>query len=322
MGLALPDHWVWDFWLADDGELFHMFYLHAPKSLGHPDLRHRNARIGHATSRDLRSWTSHGLAFPAGEPDSFDGTATWTGSVVRGRDGLWRLYYTGSRFLVADSNANVETIGMLTSPDLFTWTKQPGPISVADPRWYETLGTSAWPEEAWRDPWVFADTDGTTWHMLITARANSGEVMRRGVVGHATSTDMEHWKAQPPLSDTGSDFAHLEVLQVAEIGGQHYAIFSCDTPRLAGKRAGQMGGIWWMKADSPTGPFDVDGARLLAPQQLYAGRLVQDRSGRWSLMAFDNRTVEGDFAGAISDPIPLVVDPASGDLALEPKRAA
>ena len=32
--LALPDSWVWDFWTADDGELFHLFYLHAPKSLG------------------------------------------------------------------------------------------------------------------------------------------------------------------------------------------------------------------------------------------------------------------------------------------------
>ncbi len=70
------------------------------------------------------------------------------------------MYYTGSRFLSPDSNANIETVGMLTSPDLFAWTKRPGPIVKADPRWYETLGTSSWPEEAWRDPWVFADADG------------------------------------------------------------------------------------------------------------------------------------------------------------------
>ncbi len=30
--LALPDSWVWDFWFADDGELYHLFFLHAPKA--------------------------------------------------------------------------------------------------------------------------------------------------------------------------------------------------------------------------------------------------------------------------------------------------
>jgi beta-fructofuranosidase len=321
LGFSLPDHWVWDFWTADDGKLFHLFYLHAPKSLGHPDLRHRNARIGHATSSDLVTWTNHGQAFDAGDPGTFDGTATWTGSVVRGNDGLWRMYYTGSRFLSPDSSANVETIGMLTSPDLFTWTKLAGPVSTADPHWYETLGSSSWPEEAWRDPWVFADGDGKTWHMLITARAAEGEVMHRGVVAHATSPDMEHWTAQPPLSAGGYDFAHLEVLQVVKIGTQHYAIFSCDTPRLAGRLEGEMGGVWWMRAGGPTGRFDIAGAKLLAPQHLYAGRLVEDRSGRWHLMAFDNRVVNGDFIGSIVDPLPLEIDKVTGDLSLARKIA-
>ena len=322
MGFSLPDHWVWDFWTADDGNLFHLFYLHAPKSLGHPDLRHRNARIGHATSSDLRTWTNHGQAFAAGRPGEFDGSATWTGSVVRGADGVWRMYYTGSRFLSPESNANIETVGLLTSTDLFAWIKQPGPVSEADAAYYETLGTSSWPEEAWRDPWVFRDEDGDTWHMLVTARDKLGEEMHRGVVGHATSTDMTHWTVQPPLSPAGYDYAHLEVLQVTEIDGQHYAIFSCDTARLAGSLAGSVGGVWWMRANSPTGPFDIGGARLLVPQDLYAGRLVRDRAGQWHLMAFDNRTVDGDFAGTIPDPMPLTVDPTTGDLSVTPGGAA
>jgi beta-fructofuranosidase len=319
---SLPDHWVWDFWIADDGGTYHMFFLHAAKALGNPDLRHRNARIGHATSSDLKNWTYHGKAFHTGEAGAFDETATWTGSVLRGSDGLWRMYYTGSRFLAPDSNANIETVGMLTSPDLFTWTKQPGPITAADPRWYETLNSSSWPEEAWRDPWVFPDADGKTWHMLITARANSGDVMQRGVVGHATSMDMHHWQVQPPLSAPVYNFAHLEVLQAVTIGGQTYVIFSCDTPRLSGQLAGQMGGIWWMRAEGPTGPFNIEGAKLLAAQDLYAGRLVQDRAGQWNLMAFDNRIVDGDFTGSIVDPVPLVIDALSGDLSLLPRKAA
>ena len=63
MAFQLDAYWVWDFWLADDGEQYHMFFLHAPRALGDPDLRHRSARIGHATSTDLRTWTSHGQIF-------------------------------------------------------------------------------------------------------------------------------------------------------------------------------------------------------------------------------------------------------------------
>jgi beta-fructofuranosidase len=301
---ARPEHWLWDFWLADDGKLFHIFYLHAPKSLGDPDLRHRNARIGHATSPDLIDWTDHGQIFEPGPAGSFDDTANWTGSVVRGADGRWYLYYTGSHWLSRDNNHNIETIGLAVSDDLFTWTKQPGPICRADVRWYETYGTSSWTEEAWRDPWVFPDTESKVWHMLITARANHGEDMHRGVVGHAVSRDMIDWVVQPPLSEPGVDFAHLEVFETFTIGNQNYVLFSCDTARLAGKLAGTMGGIWYMPVDSLTGPMDPARARLLATQRLYAGRVVTRRDGQWALMGFNNGP---PFTGTISDPIPLVV---------------
>jgi beta-fructofuranosidase len=168
----LEDYWVWDFWVADDGDRFHLFYLHAPRSLGDPELRHRNARIGHATSFDLTDWQNHGEVLAPGAPGSFDETATWTGSVVQGPDGLWRMFYTGSSFMAPDSARNVETIGVAVSEDLFSWRKLPGPICRADSRWYETLGTSSWPEEAWRDPWVFRDASSDNWHMLVTARSN------------------------------------------------------------------------------------------------------------------------------------------------------
>lgn len=304
MSFSRPEHWLWDFWLADDGATYHLFYLHAPKALGNPDLRHRNARIGHASSADLVNWVDHGQIFDAGPAGAFDDTANWTGSVVRGADGRWYLYYTGSHWLSPDNSDNIESIGMAVSDDLFAWTKLPGPVCRADPRWYETYGTSSWTEEAWRDPWVFPDADGKVWHMLVTARANQGEDMQRGVVGHAVSRDMLEWVVQPPLSEPGVDFAHLEVFQTFEIAGKKYVLFSCDTARLAGELAGTMGGIWYMPVESFTGPMDPSRARLLATQRLYAGRVVQQRDGTWALMGFDNGP---PFLGTISGPVPLIV---------------
>jgi beta-fructofuranosidase len=306
MSFNLADHWVWDFWLADDGTQFHLFYLHAPKSLRHPDLRHRNARIGHATSSDLRNWTNHGQVFDAGAPESFDGSATWTGSVIRDPSGLWRMFYTGSRFLAADSSANIETVGLATSPDLFTWTKQPGPICVADPALYETLGTSSWPEEAWRDPWVF-EANGL-WHMLITARGKDGAEPDRGVMGYATSPELDTWTVQPALSSSGSGFAHLEVFQVIEIDGQNHIIFCCDAAKLCGARAGEIGGVWTMPVGPMPGNVDFTKARRVVDEALYAGRVVKDRDGRAYLMAFNNVTTDGAFMGGVSDPMPLIVD--------------
>lgn len=315
MAFNRPDYWVWDFWFADDGERFHLFYLHAPKSLGHPDLRHRNARIGHATSTDLLNWADHGQVFDAGAPGTFDGSATWTGSIVRDDAGLWRMFYTGSLFLSPDTFANMETIGHATSSDLFTWTKQPGPVCVADPEIYEVLGGSSWPEEAWRDPWVFRNPGDRLWHMLITARGQDGTEPDRGLMGYATSPDLESWTVQKPLSATGTGFAHLEVFQVIEIEGRNHIVFCCDTAKLCGTRAGQSGGVWTMPVGDMPGHVDFSQARLLVGEQLYAGRIVKDRQRQAFLMAFNNVTTDGQFMGGISDPLPVIVD-ADGYLSL------
>ena len=54
---AYRDRWVWDLWIARTSSEYHMFFLQAPRALGDPDLRHRNASIGHASSVDLATWT-------------------------------------------------------------------------------------------------------------------------------------------------------------------------------------------------------------------------------------------------------------------------
>ncbi len=56
MTFTIDGQFVWDFWTAYDEAhgMHHLFHLYAPTSLGDPELRHRNARIGHAVSADLR----------------------------------------------------------------------------------------------------------------------------------------------------------------------------------------------------------------------------------------------------------------------------
>jgi beta-fructofuranosidase len=98
MTIALDKKWIWDSWYVQDAGLWHGFFLQADKTLIDPDLRHLNVTQGHATSTDLVNWTHLGTTFgPQRDGAAWDDSTTWTGSVVRGDDNLWHLFYTGTR---------------------------------------------------------------------------------------------------------------------------------------------------------------------------------------------------------------------------------
>ncbi|HWU46292.1 MAG TPA: glycosyl hydrolase family 32 [Humibacter sp.] len=301
--LRLAASWVWDFWVADDGDRFHLFFLKASRALLDPDRRHWRATIGHATSTDLRTWTEHADAVIPDDSPAFDDLATWTGSVVRDDNGTWRMFYTA----VSRSEGGLnQRISSVVSDDLFRWSREPDrQVLEPDARWYETAETRKWPDQAWRDPWVFRADD--LWHMLITARANHGDPDNRGVVGHATSTDLTRWSVQPPLSEPGAGFGHLEVVQTVIVDGKPVGMFSCLASELAHERTAQdpVGGVWAFPTDALTGPFKTADAYRITDERLYVGRLVQDRLGQWQILAFHNDDENGGWVGEISDPQPV-----------------
>jgi beta-fructofuranosidase len=301
--LRLQDRWVWDLWLAERDDEYHLFYLQAPKALGDEKLRHAHATIGHAVSRDLISWSVLPDALGPGSAGAWDDLATWTGSVIADR-GTWYMLYTGvSR---AESGL-VQRVGLATSPDLLTWTKHPAnPVISADPRWYELLDHAAWREQAWRDPWVLRDESGDGFHALITARAARGPADGRGVIGHAWSADLISWDVRPPLTDAG-DFGHLEVPQVERIGDGFTLVFSIaadDVSERRHRRQPSPTGTYVCVGESLLGPFDMAGAHPVGAPYLYSGRLVCRRDGSWALLGAVNRDASGAFVGEIANPIP------------------
>lgn len=301
----LPGSWVWDYWFADDGEKYHLFFLYASRALHDPDARHYRASVGHAVSDDLITWTQVADALVRSDARAFDDLATWTGSTVQAPDGTWYLFYTGST--LADDGKNIQRIGYATSSDLVTWTKAGDPVLEAAAPWYETLASGDWHDEAFRDPWVFADPGGDGWHMLVTARAPEGPVRGRGVVGHAWSPDLRSWELRPPLSMPSVDgFGQVEVTQTAIVDGRPVLLFSCLAEHAMPSRREDRGGTWAVNASSLTGPFDIDAAYPLTDESLYVGRLLQRRDdGAWFLFAFRNVDENGSFVGGVTDPMPV-----------------
>ncbi len=287
--LHVPDAWIWDSWIADDGERYHLFFLKAPSALGDPDLRHTAARIGHASSLDLVEWEVHADAL-APYTRGFDDLALWTGSVARGDDGVWRLYYTALN--TEGRDVRDQRIGFAESDDLFTWRRAADqPLVTPDPRWY---GTS----ETWRDPFVF-HADGA-WHMLITARARDAPRRRDGVLAHARSDDMVHWELLPPLTEP-AQFGQLEVSQVRHVDGRWVLLFTCHPDEQAEPLPYCT---WFVAGDSPLGPFDIAQAQpFTAEPKVFAAPLVQRRDGSWVLLGFRE---PHDFR--IVDPIPFTPD--------------
>ncbi len=307
--LQLADHWVWDSWVADDGERYHLFFLKAPRALGDPSTRHLSAAIGHATSTGLVEWTELPDALSP-VASGWDDRSLWTGSVVAGDDGVWRLYYTA---LNSGPHAHLDQrIGLAESADLVTWRRVgDAPVVAPDPRWYRTLGGDWGPSETWRDPFVFRDPGGDGWHMLITARITrtaGAATHDDGVLAHARSADGRCWELGPPLSEPGTGFGQLEVSQVRVVDGQPLLVFTCHPAEQteARRRTCGLHSTWSVAADSVLGPWDVAAAEPFRDEPLlFAAPLVQARDGGWVLLGFRNLEPDGVPALHIVDPIPV-----------------
>jgi beta-fructofuranosidase len=316
--LRIDDHYLWDSWIADDGELYHLFVLQAPRSLGTPAKRHLNATVGHATSRDLVHWDWLGTCFGPAET-GFDDLAIWTGCVIREAD-HWRMLYTA----VNTEGLHVfdQRIGSAVSDDLHHWRRvSDTPLIAPDPRWYKTLALVPPPfetdiplegkSETWRDPLAFQDPDGDGWHVLISARSAHADHHDDGVVAHASGPDLDHLVLGPPLCEPGAGFGQLEVLQDKVINGRHVLAFTCHPQEMTPERIAQSGNYctWSVPSPGPLGPWDISKARPFeAEPDLFASPLVQQRDGSWAFVGFVNLEPKGIDSFEIIDPIPVTVD--------------
>ena len=245
-------------------------------------------------------------AIAISDPPAFDSWTTWTGSVTKGDDGLWWMFYTGTS---REDGGDVQKVGAAKSKDLLSWNKVSSEALVAaDPKQYEMLDYDKWHDQAWRDPWVFKHEDGK-WHMFITARVNddSLDTRDRGTLGHAVSSDMISWEVQAPLITGPSGFGQLEVFQIEEIDGKAVLIWCCGTDELsaASKAKFGEGGMFSVVGESTLGPFDMSTVTRFPHPSLYAARALK-HADKWYMLGFINE-VDGEFVGEICDPIPIKV---------------
>ncbi|HEY8594912.1 MAG TPA: hypothetical protein VIL84_06685 [Devosiaceae bacterium] len=312
MTLALKDQWIWDFWLARDGEDWHVYFLKADKSLGDPELRHFNVSQGHAKSRDLKTWTHLGTSFAPSKGPAWDDYTTWTGSVIQGPDGVWHLFYTGTNRAEAGMK---QRIGHATSTDMHNFERVGDGLclDISGPD-YEEYAPGHWHDRAMRDPYVIKDPDGPGYLMYFTARQpGMAEPNAGGTIGFATSPDLYEWTLQPPVY-RGGMFGQMEVPEVIEIDGRWYCLF-CTSGSHWSKAYAQgypgtpVTGTHYLIADNPRGPWTVapgpflDGAE---PCSRYSGKVVKTDAGL-KFLGFVHNPGGVPFVGEVADPVDVIV---------------
>ena len=315
MVLSLQDKWIWDFWLARDGEDWHIYFLQADKTLPDPEMRHRNVTQGHAVSRDLVNWTHLGTCLKPAEGPAWDDWTTWTGSVVQGPDGNWHLFYTGTSHAGEGMH---QRIGHATSRDMHSWQRVGNGLILdlegPNAKYYEEYTPGHWHDRAMRDPWVIRNPEGEGWIMYFTARVpGRAEPNAGGAIGFATSPDLMHWTLQKPVYDTG-DFGQLEVPQVFRQGKHWYMTFCTAAEHWSEAYCRKnpqlpVTGNHYLMADHHLGPWRTPDAPFLdgrSPCKRYAGKIVE-RDGGLFLLGFLYYDEDGRFIGEVSDPVPLRV---------------
>jgi beta-fructofuranosidase len=310
MVIRLHDKWVWDFWFAQEGPDYHIFYLQALRSLREESRRHWNVSVGHAVSQDLSHWEIlPDVLKPSHKTGTWDNYTTWTGSIIK-HEGLWHMLYTGTN---REENGKIQRIGLAVSPDLMTWARySEQAVIIANAQWYETDENYDWHEVTWRDPWVFKI--GETFHAFITARYNVGPRSARGVIGHAISSDLVSWEVKPPITKPGG-FGFMEVPQLVEIHGLWYLFFSVTKEMIAldhleNSAIKKHTGTHYLVADHPLGPFRYLTHDFLVGDEmgsLYAGKVIRGTQDEWVFLAFEHFSAGKMFVGKITDPFPLSV---------------
>jgi beta-fructofuranosidase len=148
--------------------------------------------------------------------------------------------------------------------------------------------------------------------LYVTARAGDGAARERGVIGHCTSRNLDHWVVEPPLTSPGAGFGQMEVPQVELVDGTPTLIFSCGWAELSDARRERdgAGGVFSVTGPSLLGPFHIASARRFPDDSIYAGRLVR-HDGRWHVLGF-RYLDDGEFVGELCDPIAVTSEPGLG----------
>lgn len=285
------------------GGRYHLFYLRNYRDV---DSHGPGSPWHHVSTVDGVTFEDHGEALSkGGEEDQDPGVAT--GSVFTDDTGLHHIFYTGINPLFVNEEQYSQVILHATSPDLETWTKDPGFCLKPDETRYE--------RHDWRDPFVYRHPETDEVMMLVAARTRSGELSGRGCTAVLTSKDLRTWTHVGDYAP-GRYHGH-ECPDFFQMGDWYYLVFSEYTTHTATR---------YVMSRSPDGPWRAPADNQFDNRAFYAAKSAAPADGGPRLLfgwnpskLADRDDGEWQWGGCLT--VHEIVQRDDGTLAVQPPQA-
>ena len=253
LGDCMPFYW--------DGE-HHVFYLKA--SLQNKGVE--NLIWAHIKSNDLLNWEVLPDVLPIGQKNDPDEDGCWSGSVIHNK-GKFYIFYTGIQGMGTERFC--QSICMAESDDLIYFRKSPqNPMLLIDEKLYNAPGV------AWADPFVFWNSDESSFWMLINCKSKKGISPKNGCIGLAKSRDLKEWKIEKSFY-TPNVAPYLEVPELFNYKDKWYLFYSETTDFCM---------THYRLSDNSRGPWRIpeqgDG---IDGSELYGSKTIFDKNYRYAL---------------------------------------
>ncbi len=238
-------------------DVFHLFYLFDHRN----DAKYGNGVTWYKTeTKDFVSFIDKGEMISRGtnsEPDPF----VFTGSVLQA-EGCYHIFYTGHNTTDKRFGYQAECIMHATSHDLDKWTKVPQDTFYA-PDGYDKCD--------FRDPYVYKDEHNGTYYMLLCARLQEGNALRKGQTIRMKSTNLSTWTFDKIVYAPDAFHTH-ECPDLFQIGDTWYLIFSEYSDRSV---------TCYRTAPSPDGPWSKPSIDTFDGRAYYAAKTATDGKDRY-----------------------------------------
>lgn len=310
-------HWLWDFWIVKQDEQYHLFYLQAPDDLAHAEMRHVNARIGHAQSQDLLYWQEDGEVFGPADSAAWDSRCIWTGSVLASHhaqaEAKYALLYTGTN---DREGSQIQRIGLAWSDDLHHFKRhEPSLVLEHDADLYLGQNPTHADEQAWRDPHLEFDSERQCYWALTTAQLADKDC-GHGAIAYSESKDLVHWTVKPPIYSSAAFFL-MEIPQFIQIGDYYYLLFSAVSEWIkpqylpeAFQGMTALTGTYYVYSQHDHGPWQFGGRLCGHAQRMEFGfKIIAHQDEHWGLFwrGYDNMADQSSrFRGELSDPVKVL----------------
>jgi beta-fructofuranosidase len=263
--------YLWDPWILNDGDVYRLFYLMAPKPVPPLNFWSKGTIYG-AVSKDLQNWKFTGIVLEPEPSNTWEAGRILAGSTYK-EDGIYYLFYSASG---AGDTLKNERIGIATSTDALNWKRYSSNPLFSEKvrsRWYGTQKDTG--HFHWRDPYVVKDYRTSKYYMFISAYLKDESLNPyQGCIGLAIAdTITGPYELLPPVASPSVSeiedwpFLEMERPQIIYRNGKYYLFFSCWPSYLNPKWIEKLGAkqvrenqmldvvLFWFVSDHIGGPY-------------------------------------------------------------------